>query len=182
MTVNPPPHDLLARQDLTLDELVQHAERLLRELAPEQTRYRVTDRPDARTVRYYVTQRLLPRPVSYEGGRARYSGSHLLRLLLIKRLQTEHHTLRHIRTLLAAEDDALLERFFSAAAATTDTQPHPASVPPPATALALQRFALPAGGSVDLPQKLLNDRAARQELAEALETLAAQLRRPTKPQ
>lgn len=182
MTVNPPPRDLLARQDLTLDELVQQAERLLRELAPEQTRYRVTDRPDARTVRYYVTQRLLPRPVSYEGGRARYSGSHLLRLLLIKRLQTEHHTLRHIRTLLAADDDALLARFWSPAAASTDAQPRPLSPVPQANAVALQRFALPSGGSVDLPEKLLNDRAARRELADALETLAAQLRQPTKPQ
>ena len=67
--------DWLGRQDLTLEELVEAASSLLPAIAPRQTRYKVTERPDARTIRYYITQNLLPRPVDYEGGRARYTGA-----------------------------------------------------------------------------------------------------------
>ena len=76
----------LSRDDLTIEDLVEVADGLLRELAPKQSRYKVTERPDARTIRYYITQKLLPRPESYEGGRARYSGQHVARLLMIKKL------------------------------------------------------------------------------------------------
>ena len=72
----------LNRDDLTIEELVEAAAGLLREMVPRQSRYKVTERPDARTIRYYITQKLLPSPASYEGGRARYSGQHLARLLL----------------------------------------------------------------------------------------------------
>lgn len=99
----------LGRDDLTLDELVERAGELLAELVPEQTRYKVTPRPDARTVRYYVTRGLLPKPHGYDGGRARYGGRHLLRLLALKKMQAEHHTLRRIsRALAGASDDELL--------------------------------------------------------------------------
>ena len=102
----------LRRDDLTLEELVEVADGLLRELAPKQSRYKVTERPDGRTIRYYITQKLLPRPESYEGGRARYSGQHLTRLLLIKKLQAEHHTLQRIAGVLetASDEDVLREQ------------------------------------------------------------------------
>ena len=106
----------LHREDLTLDELVETANQLLRQLVPKQSRYKVTERPDARTIRYYVTQKLLPKPVSYEGGRARYSGGHLARLLMIKKLQAEHHTLERIARILGdANDEDLVRELFPAA-------------------------------------------------------------------
>ena len=57
-----------------MEELVDAADGIVAELAPRQTRYKVTERPDARTIRYYVTQGLLPKPLGYDGGRARYGG------------------------------------------------------------------------------------------------------------
>src|SRR5687767_11109930 len=86
-------HKLLERNDMTMEELVEAADGMVTQLAPRQTRYKVTERPDARTIRYYVTQGLLPKPLGYDGGRARYGTTHLLRLLVVKKLQAEHHTL-----------------------------------------------------------------------------------------
>ena len=64
-----------------VERSISRLDALLRRLAPRQTRYKVTERPDVRTVRYYTSHGLLPKPDGYEGGRARYSGRHLARLL-----------------------------------------------------------------------------------------------------
>lgn len=98
------------RDDLTLEELVDAAEELLREVAPVQQRYKVTARPDVRTIRYYTSQGLLPKPVGYDGGRARYALTHLLRLLWIKKLQAEHLTLARIKRELKKANDADVRR------------------------------------------------------------------------
>jgi DNA-binding transcriptional MerR regulator len=54
-----------------------------------------------RTVRYYIQQGLLPAPES-RGPGAHYTGEHLARLRLIKRLQREHFPLAEIRRRLEA--------------------------------------------------------------------------------
>ena len=173
----------LDRHDLTLDELVESADQLLRELAPRQSRYKVTERPDARTIRYYVTQKLLPKPLSYEGGRARYSGAHLARLLLIKKLQAEHHTLERIaRVLNAATDEDVLRELFP-----SGKRPRPApmkrvrpellvSAAPTEAPEMIQRHALGQGASLDLPERVLKTARLRAELADQLESLARSLR------
>ena len=163
---------LLTRKDLTMEDLVENADALVRQLAPKQTRYKVTERPDARTIRYYVTQKLLPGPLSYEGGRARYGGSHLLRLLLIKRLQAEHHTLGRIaRMLQAASDEQVVEALLAGAA----PQP-PASEPPANLPEGGGRVELAAGGTLELPDQTLRDPDSRRRLAESLEAVARWLR------
>jgi DNA-binding transcriptional MerR regulator len=143
----------LERQDLTMEELVETAEGLVDALVPKQTRYKVTERPDARTVRYYVTQGLLPKPVGYDGGRARYSGSHLLRLVWIKKLQAEHHTLARIAKVLEGATDQSALR-----------------------ALEAEPAAAPAATAITLTPEILADPDKREELAESLEALAAWLR------
>ena len=77
---------LLERNDMTLEELVEAADGLVTKLAPRQTRYKVTERPDARTIRYYVTQGLLPKPLGYDGRRP-VRRTHLPRLLFVKKLR-----------------------------------------------------------------------------------------------
>jgi len=155
----------LERQDLTMEELVETAEALVDTMVPKQTRYKVSERPDARTIRYYVTQGLLPRPVGYDGGRARYSGSHLLRLVWIKKLQAEHHTLARIAKVLEGATDEEAVRALEAAPTTT---PAP---PPPTTTTTMP----PAAGFTVTPE-LLTDPGKRRQLAESLEALAAWLR------
>jgi DNA-binding transcriptional MerR regulator len=177
-------HTLLQRDDLTLEELVEGAEALLEELAPKQTRYKVSERPDARTVRYYVSQKLLPRPLSYDGGRARYGAAHLLRLLLIKKLQAEHQTLRQIRALLAElDDDDVRAQLWPEQAATGAAETAKGGDAPGAEAAAmpLARFALAGGGSVDLPANRLEDDDQREHAARELEALAATLRHANPP-
>jgi len=172
----------LSRRDMTLEELVETADSMVRELAPKQTRYKVTERPDARTIRYYVTLGLLPKPVGYEGGRARYAGSHLLRLLLVKRMQAEHYTLARIARILERADDAAVLKLLDvpgdpATVNPVETPPMPAAAPAgPARA---RRIELAPGGALELPPDVLGDATARRKLAESLETLAAWLRQTT---
>src|SRR5438105_5473612 len=163
---------LLARKDLTMEDLVENADALVRQLAPKQTRYKVTERPDARTIRYYVTQKLLPGPLSYEGGRARYGGSHLLRLLLLKRLQAEHHTLGRIgQVLQSASDEQVVEALLAKG------PPQPAAPEPVAMAAAAGgRVELAPGGTLELPDQTLRDPDSRRRLAESLEAVARWLR------
>lgn len=176
----------LARGDYTLDELVDTAAGWLEELAPRQSRYKVTERPDARTIRYYVTQNLLPRPVGYEGGRARYSGAHLLRLLVIKKLQAQHHTLQRIATVIArAEDEELLTHLFpkprSRPAATRRVSAKRRVARPSeesASPVLFERRPLAHGASVDLPRSAIEEPTQREAIAEELEALARSLRNP----
>jgi DNA-binding transcriptional MerR regulator len=61
-----------------------------------------------RTVRYYLSQGLLP-SVGVAGPGVKYDDTHLARLRLIRRLQTEHQPLAEIRRRLdSLEDDAIL--------------------------------------------------------------------------
>lgn len=89
-----------------LDELMDSLQMLLPKIAPKQTRYKVSELPDTRTIRYYISQGLLPKPINYLGGRANYSGEHILKLLWIKKLQTRHYSLRQIKQSL--DDEAKL--------------------------------------------------------------------------
>ncbi len=163
----------LGREDLTMEELVAGAHHLLTQLAPRQSRYKVTERPDVRTIRYYISQNLLPRPASYEGGRARYSGSHLIRLLFIKKLQAEHHTLQRISRLLEGATDEQVLRDLQPERSVPQSQlPSPASL----ETSVLHRFSLPHGGSIDVPEETLRSAERRRELAESLEKLATSLR------
>ena len=159
----------LGRTDLTMEELVETAEALVGRIVPKQTKYKVTERPDARTIRYYVTQGLLPKPVGYEGGRARYSGSHLLRLVWIKKLQAEHHTLARISKLLEGASDETVLREIGVDA------PAPATVTEEKEAAA-EATAAPAPEGFAITPDVLADPVKRVKLAESLEQLAAWLR------
>ncbi len=175
------------RDDLTLDELVEAADALLREV--KQTRYAVSERPDVRTVRYYTTRGLLPKPLSYDGGRARYGYAHLVRLLAIKRMQAEHFTLEQVARALERKNDddvtALVETRTHADVVTPprslDQVPplRPAAdddrvpVRPAGGALALE---LAPGGRVIVEPAVMQDPEKRERLADNLEQLARMLR------
>lgn len=62
----------------------------------------------ARTVRYYISQGLLP-STGTRGPKTRYEQGHLSRLQLIKRLQRRHLPLAEIRRQLDALDDEAVE-------------------------------------------------------------------------
>jgi DNA-binding transcriptional MerR regulator len=170
--------EALQAQELTIEELVGQASELLRRVAPRQTRYKVSERPDVRTIRYYINQKLLPRPESYEGGKARYSGTHLLRLLVIKKLQAEHQTLRQIARVLEQSDDRLAQLVIGERSPLQPVPPSPASTAPvkPLPGGTLRRVTLAGGANLDLPAAVERDPETRRELADQLEDLARQLR------
>ena len=166
----------LERDDLTIDTLVSAASKLLPEVAPTQTRYKVTERPDVRTVRYYTSQKLLPKPDSYDGGRARYSGRHLIRLLLIKRMQAEHQTLSRIaRVLDGASDNDVLRALGTDQPLKQKTSP-PRSAGRARTTDRVRRLELAPGGALEVPREVIEDPARRAQLASNLEALADWLR------
>ncbi len=149
------------RLDLTIEELIERADDLLDRVAPSQTRYKVRERPDVRTIRYYVTQGLLPKPLSYEGGRARYGRTHLLRLLFIKKKQAEHETLARITAELKTKsDEELLALFF----------------PEENAAPIQQEIELMPGARLSIASEILEVPALKRELAASLEALLSTLK------
>ncbi len=170
------------RDDLTLEQMVEEAELLLAVLVPRQTRYKVTARPDTRTIRYYTSQGLLPKPLGYAGGRARYSGIHLWRLLLIKKMQSEHHTLQQTAGVLAKMSDEEVREALLPKEAPSKNEPHIATLAAPGLTPEkagrgdrIQRFKLASGTHVDIPEEVLKDplrkRALMDEFEEFLDTL-----------
>ncbi len=166
-----------------MEQMVEEAEALLGVLVPRQTRYKVTERPDTRTIRYYTSQGLLPKPLGYAMGRARYSGSHLWRLLLIKKMQAEHHTLQRAAGMLANMSDdevhrALLPKGspvgFEARVTTWAT---PGSTPGTAgRGICIQRFTLASGTHIDIPEEVLTDPIRRGALMDEFEEFLGSLR------
>jgi DNA-binding transcriptional MerR regulator len=89
-------------------------------------RYSLTELADLagvtpRTVRYYMSQGLLPSPGA-SGPGAKYDDSHLGRLRLVRRLQREHLPLAEIRQRLAGLDDTAIATLAEEPAAVADPQ------------------------------------------------------------
>ncbi len=89
-------------RSLSIDELVTLVSDLLILIAPVQTKYKVSEVPDGRTIRYYISQGLLSKPLNYVGGRANYDNAHVLTLLFIKKWQAAYFSLRQIKQKLGA--------------------------------------------------------------------------------
>jgi DNA-binding transcriptional MerR regulator len=80
------------------------------------------DQMTERTIRYYVVEGLLPKP-ERRGQRAFYTGGHLDRLLLIKRLKDdEFQSLGQIKAMLDHLDDDAVRARLSAAAKPADRE------------------------------------------------------------
>lgn len=70
------------------------------QVAPSQTKYRVTEIPSERTIRFYTANSLVDKPVAREGTHARYGYRHLLQVLAIKYLQSQYLPLVKVRSLV----------------------------------------------------------------------------------
>ena len=70
-------------------ELADAAEELLREIGPSQERGTVAEYPNERTVRYYISEGLLPEPMGKAGSASIFGYEHLVTLVAIKKLQSE---------------------------------------------------------------------------------------------
>ena len=105
----------LPEPGVTVDELAHRANIILSMAGLALSDGRTASRIDTRTVRFYQTIGLIPKP-QYEGRRALYSTTHLLRLIAAKQLQAEGYSLAQIQGSLPARPDTQLLRAISRAA------------------------------------------------------------------
>jgi DNA-binding transcriptional MerR regulator len=117
------------KRELTLEDLVATAARLLRRLDVRPGDGRVSQAPDARGVRYYQGIGVLDRPLRRDGRRAVYGFRHLLQLLAVKRFQQEGHPLHLIQQSLAGCPTAVLERALATVLSGLALSPEPAMSP-----------------------------------------------------
>ncbi|HUQ33722.1 MAG TPA: MerR family transcriptional regulator [Pyrinomonadaceae bacterium] len=99
-------------------ELATEAAKILAESGPAQARGTVTELPDERTVRYYQTEGLLSPAEDKQGTASVFSYRHLLELLVVKKLQSEHLPIRKIRSLVDGRTERELERLLGSEGST----------------------------------------------------------------
>ena len=103
---------LRQRKYLGVAELADTAARVLAETGPVQERGTVSEVPDERTVRYYLTEGLLSSAEEKQGTASVFGYLHLLQLLAVKHLQAQHLPIRKIRELVEGRSERELERLL----------------------------------------------------------------------
>jgi DNA-binding transcriptional MerR regulator len=192
--------DLLAAipvEGLSLDELSALASRILDARGVTVTDGRASDRVDPRTVRFYQTLGIVPKPV-YIGRRAMYGREHLVRVVVAKELQAEGHSLSQIHEGLAmhATDDLVAALLKSDAPRVPRVAPaaeprsaggqpssqsssRPATVATPIAAMPLRSFQIAPGVTVLIDPALVESPT---QLADALaKALASSVGRAADP-
>jgi len=95
-----PFHRYRGESSLTMSQFIAILREQLPQVAPTQTKYRVTEIPSERTIRFYTANKLVEKPVAKEGSHARYGYRHLLQVMAIKYLQSQYLSLVKIRSLV----------------------------------------------------------------------------------
>jgi DNA-binding transcriptional MerR regulator len=93
-------------------ELADEAAKILAESGLAQERGTVSEVPDERTVRYYLTEGLVSPAEDKQGTASVFGYRHLLQLLVVKKLQSEHLPIRKIRDLVDGRTERELERLL----------------------------------------------------------------------
>ena len=94
----------------TLDAFVDEVNRILPDVVPDGPG-RAKAEVNARLVRHYATEGVLPKPLK-EGAEARYDSDHLVRLLALRRLLAEGYPSAVAGTFLQRHDRERLARFL----------------------------------------------------------------------
>ena len=98
-------------RDWSLDDFVTEVNRLLPEVVPSEPATRAKLAVNARLVRHYTTEGVLPKPLK-EGVEARYDTDHLVRMLALRRLLLEGYPSGVAGTFLRQHDREALARFL----------------------------------------------------------------------
>ena len=93
-------NELRDRKFIGVAELADWASRLVEEVVPPQERGSVSEMPNERMIRYYITEGLLASPLEKSGTSQVFGYLHLLQVLAVKKLQAEHLTIRKVREML----------------------------------------------------------------------------------
>jgi hypothetical protein len=98
-------------QTWNLEEFVAEVNRARPEVVPGDAAARTKAEVNARLIRHYATEGVLPRPLK-EGAEARYDGDHLVRVLALRRLLAEGFPSALAGTFLRRHDREYLARFL----------------------------------------------------------------------
>ncbi|HLL71583.1 MAG TPA: MerR family transcriptional regulator [Pyrinomonadaceae bacterium] len=110
--MNSPLENIRGQKYIGVVELANQAARILAQIGTTQDRGTVSEMPDERTLRYYLAEGLLS-PASEKQGTASVFGyQHLLQLLVVKKLQSEHLPIRKIKELVDGRSERELERLL----------------------------------------------------------------------
>ncbi|MBD0371674.1 MAG: MerR family transcriptional regulator [Pyrinomonadaceae bacterium] len=93
-------------------ELAAEAAKILSELGLVQERGTVRDAPDERTILYYLSEGLIAPAEDKQGTASVFGYLHLLQLLVVKKLQSEHLPIRKIKELVEGRTERELERLL----------------------------------------------------------------------
>lgn len=107
------------RKFVGVAELANEAAKILAESGLAQERGTVSDVPDERTIRYYLTEGLVSPAEDKQGTASVFGYRHLLQLLAVKKLQAEHLPIRKIRELVENREVRDLERLLGLEGGTT---------------------------------------------------------------
>ncbi len=103
-------------QYVGVKELADAAEQILKGMGSSQEKGTVTEYPNERTIRFYITEGLLPPSEMKQGAASVFGYPHLLTLLVIKQLQSDGLPISIIRQLVAGKAPTELEQLLSAEA------------------------------------------------------------------
>jgi DNA-binding transcriptional MerR regulator len=120
-------HKYRGLSDFTLGSLLAAARNILPDLVGRQTRYKVTEMPSERTIRYYLSHRLLDRPLGRKGTASIFGYRHLLQVLAIKYMQSQYLPLKKIESVMRGLSNRELEQLLPEGQADTLTRKPPSS-------------------------------------------------------
>jgi DNA-binding transcriptional MerR regulator len=107
-----PLEKMRSRKYIGVVELANQAARILAEIGTTQDRGTVSEMPDERTLRYYLAEGLLSPAAEKQGTASVFGYVHLLQLLVVKKLQSEHLPIRKIKELVDGRTERELERLL----------------------------------------------------------------------
>jgi DNA-binding transcriptional MerR regulator len=151
---------LRGRKFVGVADLASAATAILSESAPVQERGTVSEYPDERTIRYYLSEGLLSASDEKQGTASVFGYLQLLQLLVVKRLQAEHLPIRKIRELVEGRNQEELERLLPGIESKSNTRaealsyleslltgPKQSAPLPSMSRPLVQRFAAPAAAA-----------------------------------
>ncbi|HEY9401946.1 MAG TPA: MerR family transcriptional regulator [Pyrinomonadaceae bacterium] len=101
-----------SRKYIGVVELAKQAAGILAQIGTTQDRGTVSLMPDERTLRYYLAEGLISPAAEKQGTASVFGYLHLLQLLVVKKLQSEHLPIRKIKELVDGRTERELERLL----------------------------------------------------------------------
>lgn len=112
-------HRYRGEASFSMNRIIEILREQIPQIVPAQTKYRVTEIPTERTIRFYTANGIVDKPLERDGAKNLYGYRHLLQIIAIKYLQSQYIPLVKIRSLLENADNRQIELLIPAIAPVT---------------------------------------------------------------